>query len=142
MALTVNADELVPRVTYYDRTVTATIVVAYLAIGTALIVQPERFGNTPSYGLLLDVLPQWAWGICYLVVAVGMALAMYPSSYRRPFAVVGHTAGVALTAGWFFAFMVRYVTDDSTTIVNVVSWAVFLSLIIRSAIALNDRPLT
>lgn len=114
------------------------ILAAYIAIGLTLIIQPGRYANTPSYANLIDIFPQWVWGIIYLVVA-GLLLA----ARATPSVIVGtiaHTIAIALTASWLLAFVYRYATDKGTTVVNVASWGVFLSLLIISAVRLNDRP--
>lgn len=113
------------------------ILFAYLAIGLTLIFQPDRYANTPSYANLIDVLPQWAWGALYLAVALLLAAARLTPN--RLIAIVSHTTAIALTASWLLAFVVRYVTDSGTTIVNIVSWGTFLTILIISVTQLNDR---
>lgn len=111
----------------------------FLAIGITLWVQPERYANTPSYANLLDILPQQVWGTMYVVIAVVKAAAVWHPS--RVLTVMAYTLGVALVVVWLAAFVVRYLTDAGTTIVNVCSWATYLYLIVRGAIWLDDeRP--
>lgn len=114
-----------------------TIAVGYAAIGVALLAQPERWFNTPSYANLLSVFGTDTWGAIYLTVSATMLAAVW---YRRTrvVVVVAHTISIALTAAWLFAFVVRYFTDDGTTIVNVVSWSTYLVILIRSAIIIDD----
>jgi hypothetical protein len=107
-----------------------TLVVAMTAIGLTLILQPDRYANTPSYANLLDVFPAWVWGLLYVLVAA----AVLGGIRGRTHSVVIHTAAVALISAWDAAFVIRYLTDGGTTIVNVVSWSVFLTLVIRSAL--------
>lgn len=116
----------------------ALMMVAFVAIGVTLIVQPARFGNTPSYANLLDVLPAWAWGGIYLVAAA-LKLASILNYRVRTLVVVTHTVGISLVLAWLGAFIVRYITDDGTTIVNPVSWSVFLYLVVRSALMLDEH---
>jgi putative Mn2+ efflux pump MntP len=113
----------------------------YAAIGTTLIVQPDRFDATPSYGLLLDIFDQKIWGIVYLLAAAGLGLSLWKRR-RRTLLTIAHTFAIALTLVWLGAFVVRYVTDSATTIVNVASWGVYLALLVRSAVDIDDghRP--
>lgn len=110
----------------------------FLAIGLTLWFQPERYANTPSYANLLDILPQHAWAAMYVVVSVVKAVAVWHYT-RRVLTVMAYTLGVALVVVWLAAFVVRYLTDDGTTIVNVCSWATYLYLLVRSAIRLDDE---
>lgn len=107
------------------------IVPAFLVIGLSLLLQGSRYSRTPSYAILLDLLPAQVWGVVYLVVAVlfTVYLAVYPS---RWLAIVAHTVGITLISWWLIAFIVRYFTDGATTPVNVVSWAVYLFILVRS----------
>jgi hypothetical protein len=113
---------------------------AYVAIGVTLILQPGRYGNTPSYAVLLEIANQGAWGAAYLVIAAGIGASVLSTGrrYGRWLAVTSHTAAIALTGAWLAAFIVRWLTDDGTTIVNIVSWSVYLSLLIRSALQMDD----
>lgn len=107
-----------------------TVIVAYAAFGITLLVQPGRYSNTPSYANLLDVLPAWTWGVLYLVAGLGLLVPLH----SKGISAAMHTAASGLTAVWLAAFLIRYFTDSGTTIVNVVSWSVFLTLVIRSAL--------
>jgi hypothetical protein len=122
---------------------TRTLLIAYLAIGVGLTTQPDRFANTPSYANLLISAPAQLWGCAYIVVAtlfIAWRLVQTTSTVPHPgFGIFVHTVALALTAWWWVAFIIRYATDDGTTIVNVVSWGVFLSLIARSAQGLNPE---
>lgn len=120
-----------------DRKLNAVVVIGYTAIGATLILQPDRYINTPSYANLLAVLPGWAWGAIYLMVAAALGLTVHVR-YRRAAVVTAYTAAVALTATWFVAFIVRWLTDNGTTVVNVVSWGTYLILVVFSAIAQVD----
>jgi hypothetical protein len=109
----------------------------FFTIGITLILQPERFANTPAYGNLLAVFGQTVWGIFYMAGAAFAAISFL--LYRRKVlvAVAMFAAGIDALA-WWLAFDERYITDKGTTIVNVVSWATYLYLIIRSVITLDD----
>lgn len=114
---------------------TRTLIFAYIAIGVGLTLQPFRFANTPSYANLLLFARSEIWGVMYLLVAA--LLMAWRLSYHVPrmswLGVVAHTAAVILTSWWLVAFIIRYATDDGTTIVNIVSWGVFFTLVIRSS---------
>lgn len=112
--------------------------IAFLALAFGLLVQPLRFERTPAYANLLSVLPQSIWGILYLVVAavIGASVLLWR---HRVFSVVAHTLTFSLVGAWLAGFVVRYVTDDATTIVNVVSWSVLLYLTVLSAMKLDDK---
>lgn len=114
-----------------------TIAVGHAAIGVALFLQPERWFNTPSYANLLSIASTDVWGSIYLAVSAVMLLAVWKRR-NRILVVTAHTVGIALVAAWLIAFFVRYLTDDGTTIVNVVSWSTFLVILARSAIIIDD----
>jgi len=111
-------------------------------IGVALWLQPHRFDNTPAYANLLDLVSPSVWGSIYLVVAAVMAVSIW-RWHVRPLAVTAHVLAFALCGFWLAAFVIRYLTNDGTTIVNVLSWSVYLTLLVRSATLLDardDRP--
>lgn len=115
--------------------------VTFTAIGMALILQPDRFAATPSYANLLAIVGQMAWGLIYLGCAVLLVMSLLPLPRRNKWslAVAAHTVSIALTGFWLAAFVVRYLTDDGTTIVNIASWSVYLALLVRSVLTLTDR---
>jgi hypothetical protein len=111
--------------------------IAFLALSFGLLVQPDRFTKTPAYANLLVVLPQSIWGAIYL--AVGLLIgASVLLRRKRALTVVAHTLSFSLASAWLLGFIIRYSTDSATTIVNVVSWAVLLYLIILSMLELDD----
>lgn len=112
--------------------------VAFLAIGITLIVQPSRFANTPSYANLLIIFRQQTWGALYLAAAV-LQIASIWNFTRRTLLVVTHTIVITLISVWLVAFIIRYATDDGTTIVNVVSWTVYFYLAVRSALLVDEH---
>lgn len=120
----------------YRPVITYTVVLAFAAIGLGLVLQPARFGETPSYANLLHFAPAEVWGAVYLSVA-GLLL-VWRLIQRQWIGVAAHTLASILTLWWLMAFVVRYFTDDATTIVNVVSWTVYLSLVVRSSGGLDD----
>lgn len=108
------------------------VTAGYFLIGLGLVFQAPRFSNTPSYANLINILPSPAWGAIYLVAATLMGTAALLPTVRA-LTTVATTFGIALTAAWLLAFVVRYLTDDGTTIVNVVSWSVFCTVLAHSA---------
>jgi hypothetical protein len=119
----------------------ALMCVAYLAFALGMLLQPTRFSLTPAYGNLTQVFDIRVWGTAYLVVAV--LLGIYTTLITgRMFGITVHIVALILTGVWWLAFVIRWLTDDNTTVVNVVSWFVFLLVIIRSAslIPIASRP--
>lgn len=119
------------------------IAIAYLGLGLDMLLQPDRFSSTPAYGTLTQVLNIRIWGGCYLLAA--LLLTVFVSLItNRQYGVIAHTASGAVTLVWWLAFVVRWATDPHTTVVNVISWGVFLAVIIRSMtlipMAVEPRP--
>ena len=129
-------DAVIAAVSVYTPAVTWTVVIADTALGAGMLFQPERFSRTPSYGNLIAIAPAQVWGVAYVAVAAG--LVAWRVSLRPAVGVIAHMAVAGLTFGWFCAFVIRYLTDSSTTIVNVVTWGVLLSLVARSVIGLDE----
>lgn len=118
------------------------ISIAYLGFGFGMLFQPRRFSSTPAYGNLVEVFDIRIWGGCHLLAAV--LLAVYISLHTsRHFGIVAHIVALVVTGVWWLAFVIRWLTDENTTVVNVVSWLVFLLVIARSAslIPVAVRPL-
>lgn len=115
------------------------LTVAFTAFGITLIAQPHRWDNTPAYANLLDIFGQQVWGTIYLVVAGLMVLAAL--ARLRWMLILAHMVAIALVVAWLSAFVIRYLSDSGTTIVNVVSWSTYLYLLIRS-VALMDQAVS
>jgi hypothetical protein len=116
---------------------------AFLFIGITLIIQPDKYDKTPSYGLLLQIFDQLTWGIIYLVAFALLSLSRFDfGRWSITVSTIAHTFAIALTASWLLAFIIRYISDDATTIVNVVSWGVFTILLITSAFDVSDVVIT
>lgn len=114
--------------------------ITLLAIfGLALVFQANRWGRTPAYGNLLQILPAPVWGFVYLGAAVLLLTGLLLKI--RPVSMAGHTLAFILLAAWELAFFVRWVTDPFTTIANVVAWGYYLSLLMRSANKLRKPPI-
>ena len=108
-------------------------------VGIALLAQPERWSRTPAYGNLLILATARTWGIIHLAIGILLFLAVFIARSSRAFSIVAHTLTIMLLATWEIAFIVRYLTDSATTVANVVSWASFLFLAVRSAL-LFEHP--
>jgi hypothetical protein len=127
--------------TRWHRLETAPAVIAigtFLGYAGGLWLQPARWVATPAYGELLVLAPQWVWGACYLVAALGLLAALvWP---HRLLAVVGgHIVAGMLMAAWWVAFLVRWVTNESTTVVNPLNWLALLAVLTLSAALLIPR---
>ena len=114
------------------------LAVVFAAIGVTLWLQPGRYANTPSYANLLAILPQHEWSVIYLSAAVLNVTAIWQYAHRA-LVITSHTVAIVLILAWLLAFVIRYLTDDGTTIVNVMSWSVFLYLAFRSALMVDDH---
>jgi hypothetical protein len=119
----------------------ALIALAYTIYGLGMVLQPRRFGGTPSYGNLTQLLDIRVWGAMYLAMAVlfGVYTLLLTA---RTFGIVTHMIGLTVTGTWLVAFLIRWLTDPNTTVVNVASWLVLTLLIARSAtlIPASARP--
>lgn len=111
----------------------------FFAIGITLWLQPSRYDHTPSYANLLDIARQHTWSVVYLAAAV-LKVACIVMPQRRVLATVSHTVAFILVATWLGAFVIRWVTDPGTTVVNVCSWSAYLYLVLRSALKLDTAP--
>lgn len=99
--------------------------------------QPSRWLATPAYGNLMDALTPPVWGLAYLAAAVSLMLSLWLR--RRQWIVLAtHMWPVILLIWWELAFIIRWATDTKTTIVNVVSWGTYLSLVVWSAVLSDD----
>jgi len=113
------------------------IAAAYLVIGAALLLQGDRFEATPAYANLIDIADQKVWGALYILCAVLLAVYVLAVSSRW-YGILAHTVTIIITASWLLAFIIRWWTDAGTTAVNIVSWAVFLTLAIRSGTLIDE----
>jgi hypothetical protein len=120
-----------------SHTVVLAVVFSTLALGLSL--QARRFERTPAYANLLDLFPQPTWAVIYAVAAVLMIIGLrYHTS--RVLLSVTHTVSIVLLGSWWLAFVIRWATDGGTTVVNVLSWGVFLYVAVRAAIMVDARP--
>ena len=101
----------------------------FILTGLGLVIQSDRYSNTPAYGNLIEVLPAQMWGVLHLAVATAL-LASIIRSFRWV-TTAAITAAVALTGGWWVAFIIRWATDTGTTPVNPTNWVLMLFLLIR-----------
>jgi hypothetical protein len=110
---------------------------SFLAFGFTLWLQPERYYNTPSYANLLQVASPTAWGSMYLFCAVLLFIVTFRRKVKV-ISIIAHGISLALMLWWLVAFIIRYATDDGTTIVNVISWSTYTYLLVRSALLIGD----
>lgn len=114
-------------------------ITAVLAIfGTMLVVQSDRWYKTPAYGNLLHIMTADTWGYVYLGIATLMCFGLIFWGSRRV-NVATHTLAFVVLAAWEVGFIIRYLTDQSTTIVNVVSWGTYIFLVVSSALAIDRK---
>ena len=113
--------------------------VVFTVIGITLLLQPQRYADTPSYGNLLAIARPQTWAVIYLTVAALKAVCVWRYQHARTLVIVTHTLSIMLVLAWLAAFVVRYATDSGTTIVNVASWSVYLYLLIRSALRVDEH---
>jgi hypothetical protein len=114
---------------------------AYAGYGLGMLIQPARFSATPAYGNLTQILDIRIWAAVHLVAAI--LFAAYVSLITgRLFGIVVHIYGLAVALAWWLAFVIRWLTDESTTVVNIVSWGMLLLIMSRSAslIPIVSRP--
>lgn len=112
----------------------------FYAIGLTLLWQPGRYFNTPSYANLLAFpYSTYVWGGVYVLTASIQVVCILFYN-RRPLIIFAHTLAITLVLVWLGAFIFRYFTDSGTTVVNVVSWSVYLYLTSRSALMWDDYP--
>lgn len=115
----------------------ALICVAYTVYGLGMVMQPARFASTPAYGILTQLLDIRWWGGAYLLIA-GLFAVYTVVVTGRVFGIVTHMLALLVTAMWLLAFIVRWLTDSNTTVVNVASWLVLTLLIARSATLITE----
>jgi hypothetical protein len=107
-------------------------IVIFLGFALDLGFRGSRYANTPSYANLLDIAGTNVWAITYAVVGLA-CLAAYRFRTNAIVVTAAHMLGMALSAGWLVAFIIRTSTDDGTTAANVFAWSVYFLLITRSA---------
>jgi hypothetical protein len=117
-------------------TIGLVVLCAWFAFG--MLVQSSRWYATPAYGNLLIIFRATTWGWIYLGIAIVLAMSLVLRQ-QRWLGMVAHTFAFVLLVMWEAAFIIRWITDSSTTVVNVGSWALFLALTLRSAmVAITD----
>jgi hypothetical protein len=109
----------------------------WFALG--MIFQSSRWYSTPAYGNLLTIFAAPTWGWIYLGAAAVLATSLVLRRYRW-LGMVAHTLTFALLVVWEAAFIIRWITDDHTTDVNVGSWAFFLAVTLRSGMVAIADP--
>jgi hypothetical protein len=117
---------------------TLIIVGVLVGLGLGLVLQSDRFHRTPAYANLLGIMSADNWGYIHLGVAVMMLLGLVFWD-NRALNIASHTVAGVLLLVWEAAFIIRYLTDSATTVVNVMSWGAYLFLLLGSATTLNRR---
>lgn len=123
---------------------TAALVTVFTGYGVALVTQPNRWVATSAYKNLMAILDPPTWGVVYIVAAAGLLLSIFVR-HSRVTVLATHAFAAALTLGWDFAFIVRYLTDHgtltsppATTAANPLNWALTLYVIIQSVLFLTQ----
>ena len=106
----------------------------FLAIGAGLVFQAHRFSSTPAYGNLIILLDAPTWGWMYITSALLLLAWVTAAPRSKWWAGAAHLPAIMLTWVWLIAFVIRYLTDSSTTVVNVVSWSMFFVGLVRSLV--------
>jgi hypothetical protein len=114
-------------------------VIALWGYGLGLVFQSSRWYRTPAYANLLHITSADVWGYVYLGVGGLMALGLVLWG-NRALNVAAHTLAFVLLAMWEVAFIVRYLTDSSTTVSNTISWAAYMFLLFSSALTIDRKP--
>ena len=104
----------------------------------SLLLQPLRWSRTPAYHVLLAIMPAAGWGICFGAVSASLLAAVFLFRLRW-LSVAALTAAGVITLAWALAFVVRWLTNGSTTPETWVSWAFNAYLLGRAAILLDYR---
>jgi hypothetical protein len=115
--------------------------VAYAIMGLSLLFQAHRWSATPAYHNLLAIMPAHAWGGVFSGVASLLGAGVLHRK-RRWLVITALTAGVAVTTGWGLAFIVRWMTNPSTTPETWVSWAIFDWMLWRAFARLDLEEIT
>jgi hypothetical protein len=111
---------------------------AFLIFGCSLVFQGRRWGTTPAYHILLQILRAPEWGMLFILAGAAMGLAAW--QFGRRWAVIAALTGAfTLTTGWAAAFVVRYLTSPNTTPETWVSWAIFDFLLFNVAVSIDRR---
>lgn len=73
---------------------------------------PSTLKNTPVFRLILDIAPNWVWGLIYLSVAIVMIYAVLQES-RRTY-IVGIIILQIVVAAWGIANAIAFVREGAT----------------------------
>jgi hypothetical protein len=120
-----------------SRTHIAVIAAAYAIFALSLLLQPARWAQTPAYHNLLIIMDQQAWGTCFAVITVMLGAALWSGHRYRWVSVLALSFGLAITTTWCAAFVIRWLTNSSTTPETWVSWAVFDFMLLRALLLLG-----
>lgn len=75
-----------------------------------------------------------------MLLAVVMMLSVWQHESWR-IGLIAHILPVLLAVTWWMAFLIRRITDDRTTIVNVGSWAVMIAILVFSITVMARRKI-
>lgn len=103
----------------------------YAIFALSLLFQGRRWHHTPAYHNLLILMPTGTWGALFGLVSILLLATAY---LRHPswLAYTAILAGVMLTSCWDIGFIIRWLTNGSTTPETWVSWAVFDYILLRA----------
>jgi hypothetical protein len=100
--------------------------------GLGMVLQSTRFDATPAYRNLSQMLDIRLWGVAYLMTAIMFSVYTLLTTGRL-YGIITHIVALVVTGIWLLAFVIRWLTDSGTTVVNVGSWLVLTLIIARSA---------
>ena len=118
------------------------IIALFLWFAFGLIAQSSRWHSTPAYGNLLIIFDAGTWGWIHFGIAVALIAQLALRRWRWLWlGLAAHTMAFVLLVMWEAAFIIRWITDPKTTVVNVGSWAFFIAITLRSAmVAIDAEP--
>lgn len=119
------------------------LAVVYVLLGLSMLLQPHRWLIQGAYRNIFEVLPIMAWGWIFLAVAALLGVgAAGRKRGRRWLTGVGLVAGLALNISWTAAFLIRYVTSDSTSAALPVCFGAFSVMLVMAVRHRDDHPRT
>lgn len=115
--------------------------VVYGIFAFSLWFQGSRWGSTPAYHNLLEIMRQPEWGTVFGISSALLLTAAW--QYRRRWlSIIALTLAFAITTGWGGDFIVRWLTSANTTPETWCSWGVFDYMLLRAASKLDEVEVT
>jgi hypothetical protein len=108
----------------------------FIALALSLWFQTGRFERGAAYANLLQIFGPLVWACLYLVAGI-LTLASLKFRHSRTLITLTHTLNIVLVGSWWVGFVVRWFTDSATTVVNVLSWGVFLYVALQTAVEVD-----